>query len=222
MLSAIIAGDFRACVAKKVGDDTADSVGFLTLNPLMHIDAIGALLLVFYGFGWGRHVPVNPYNIVGGWRKTKIFLATFADVFAYIVTAIIAMVALFVLFGPSALIINHPFMVRAMDLVHFPISALFPEKSSITIIVGLILMGVMILNTMLSAIHIIINGTDTAFLLMAEDSSESYVLLSHLHYYRVMITSLILLFLFSGYLRLLVGEIIVRVSVVIAYLIGSL
>lgn len=46
--------------AKKLGDDTADEQGRLTLNPLAHIDPIGTLLLVLTGFGWAKPVPVNP------------------------------------------------------------------------------------------------------------------------------------------------------------------
>ena len=47
-------------VAKKLGDDTAEEQGRLTLNPLAHIDPIGTLLLVLTGFGWAKPVPVNP------------------------------------------------------------------------------------------------------------------------------------------------------------------
>jgi Zn-dependent protease len=55
-------------VAKKLGDQTASSLGRLTLNPFKHIDWIGTvllpgiLLLTFSGFvfGWAKPVPVNP------------------------------------------------------------------------------------------------------------------------------------------------------------------
>jgi len=46
--------------AKKLGDDTAEEQGRLTLNPLAHIDPIGTFLLVLTGFGWAKPVPVNP------------------------------------------------------------------------------------------------------------------------------------------------------------------
>jgi len=54
-------------VACKLGDPTAKAQGRLTLNPLVHIDPIGTVvvplvLLVLGGFifGWARPVPVNP------------------------------------------------------------------------------------------------------------------------------------------------------------------
>lgn len=58
--------------AKKLGDDTAESQGRLTFNPLAHIDPMGTLLLVLTGFGWAKPVPVNPnrfdrkYNMRAG------------------------------------------------------------------------------------------------------------------------------------------------------------
>lgn len=46
--------------ANKLGDDTAARQGRLTLNPIMHIDIVGGLLILLTGFGWARPVPVNP------------------------------------------------------------------------------------------------------------------------------------------------------------------
>lgn len=46
--------------AYKLGDPTARSLGRLTLNPLKHIDPIGAICMVLFRFGWAKPVPVNP------------------------------------------------------------------------------------------------------------------------------------------------------------------
>lgn len=46
-------------VAYKLGDPTARNMGRLTLNPLKHIDPIGALCMVFFRFGWAKPVPIN-------------------------------------------------------------------------------------------------------------------------------------------------------------------
>lgn len=46
--------------AYKLGDPTAKSLGRLTLNPVKHIDPIGALCMVFFRFGWAKPVPINP------------------------------------------------------------------------------------------------------------------------------------------------------------------
>lgn len=50
----------HAWTANYFGDDTPRLQGRLTLNPIVHIDPLGALLLVVAGFGWARPVLVNP------------------------------------------------------------------------------------------------------------------------------------------------------------------
>ncbi len=49
-------------VAYKLGDDTAKNLGRLSLNPLRHIDPIGALSMILFHFGWAKPVPINPLN----------------------------------------------------------------------------------------------------------------------------------------------------------------
>ncbi len=46
-------------VALKLGDPTARNLGRLTLNPAKHIDPIGFLVLLVFGFGWAKPVPIN-------------------------------------------------------------------------------------------------------------------------------------------------------------------
>jgi len=53
----------HAWSAYRLGDDTASLQGRVTLNPIAHLDPIGSLLLLFSGFGWGKPVPVNPYQL---------------------------------------------------------------------------------------------------------------------------------------------------------------
>lgn len=48
--------------AFKLGDPTAKAAGRLTLNPLKHIDPIGAVSMVLFRFGWSKPVPINEYN----------------------------------------------------------------------------------------------------------------------------------------------------------------
>jgi Zn-dependent protease len=50
-------------VAERLGDPTARLAGRLTLNPLPHIDPLGALAFVLAGFGWARPVPVDARNL---------------------------------------------------------------------------------------------------------------------------------------------------------------
>jgi Zn-dependent protease len=52
----------HALVADRLGDPTARRLGRITLNPLPHIDPIGALAFVLAGFGWAKPVPVDARN----------------------------------------------------------------------------------------------------------------------------------------------------------------
>lgn len=49
-------------VAYRCGDPTAKMMGRLSFNPLKHLDPIGTLFMLLFGFGWARPVPVNPRN----------------------------------------------------------------------------------------------------------------------------------------------------------------
>ena len=46
-------------VASKLGDPTPKYQGRLTLNPFAHLDLIGSLSIVFFGFGWAKPVQIN-------------------------------------------------------------------------------------------------------------------------------------------------------------------
>ena len=52
----------HAWVAKKLGDDTAERQGRVTINPAAHIDIVGFVSLLILGFGWGIPVPVDERN----------------------------------------------------------------------------------------------------------------------------------------------------------------
>jgi Zn-dependent protease len=52
----------HAVVADRLGDPTPRRLGRITLNPLPHIDPLGAIAFVLAGFGWAKPVPVNSRN----------------------------------------------------------------------------------------------------------------------------------------------------------------
>lgn len=53
----------HALVAFWLGDSTAERQGRLTLDPRAHIDPLGFISLLLLGFGWGKPVPYNPYQL---------------------------------------------------------------------------------------------------------------------------------------------------------------
>ena len=46
-------------VAYKMGDPTAYNLGRVPLNPLKHIDPMGSLCMLIFGYGWAKPVPIN-------------------------------------------------------------------------------------------------------------------------------------------------------------------
>lgn len=46
-------------ISSKLGDPTPRITGRLSLNPMAHLDPMGALLMVLTGFGWARPVQID-------------------------------------------------------------------------------------------------------------------------------------------------------------------
>ncbi len=49
-------------MAYKMGDRTAYNLGRVTLNPIKHLDPIGSLMMLIFGYGWAKPVPINVRN----------------------------------------------------------------------------------------------------------------------------------------------------------------
>ncbi len=95
----------HAWTAYRLGDPTAKLMGRLTLNPISHIDPLGAIMLLFAGFGWAKPVPVDGYRV--GYRgMLKVALA---GPISNVILAVVAALALrlFLLFpGGTGLMIQ--------------------------------------------------------------------------------------------------------------------
>lgn len=71
IISVVVHEYAHAWMAERLGDDTAKQAGRLTLNPFVHIDLIGTILLPLFLlllgsgflFGYAKPVPFNPYNL---------------------------------------------------------------------------------------------------------------------------------------------------------------
>lgn len=81
----------HAFAAHKLGDDTAKWNGRLTLNPLAHLDPIGSLMILAFGIGYAKPVPVNPYNFRKCSRKTGMALTALAGPLSNLLMAAISM-----------------------------------------------------------------------------------------------------------------------------------
>lgn len=65
----------HAVVADRMGDPTARNMGRFSLNPLVHLDPMGSIMLILTGFGWAKPVMVNPYNLRGNPRTGMAIVA---------------------------------------------------------------------------------------------------------------------------------------------------
>jgi Zn-dependent protease len=86
----LVAGPVHECAhayaALRLGDGTAKLFGRVSLDPVVHFDPVGGMLLVFtallglaYGgglaFGWAKPTPVNPYNLRGRYADARVAAA---------------------------------------------------------------------------------------------------------------------------------------------------
>lgn len=104
-------------VADRLGDPTARLSGRLTLNPLPHIDPLGAVAFVLVGFGWAKPVPVNAYNLRHP-RRDMAFIAgagplsNFALAFVAVVALrlLLPVAAVPIVFEPLKYVVNYVFL----------------------------------------------------------------------------------------------------------------
>lgn len=80
----------HALLATKQGDPTAKMSGRLTLNPLAHIDPIGALMIFIAGFGYAKPVPVNIRNFKN--RKKGMAITALAGPVSNLILAFISII----------------------------------------------------------------------------------------------------------------------------------
>ena len=75
----------HAFVAYKQGDMSPKAMGRVTINPLAHIDPIGFMCCVLFGFGWAKPVLINPLKFRN--YKKGCFLTSIAGVIVNLILA---------------------------------------------------------------------------------------------------------------------------------------
>lgn len=81
----------HAYAADKFGDPTPRSMGRVTLNPRVHLDILGTLLIFLVGFGWAKPVLINRANF----KKPRL-MGVIVSIVGPISNLIIAFVGLFI------------------------------------------------------------------------------------------------------------------------------
>lgn len=165
-ISVTLANTFRAWMAQKMGDDTPTMLGYLNLNPLVHIDPIGLIFLLLTDFGWGTYAPINFNHIDYPWHRLRTMVAAFANTFAYSVTAVITMTTL-LLFDKNILILPDQNSSLAI-MTHC-----YPTASSSALIVCLIGMSMVRLAIGLGALSFVINTVDVFLYFFTNHSRQT-------------------------------------------------
>jgi len=89
-------------VAYYYGDDTAKSLGRLSINPLVHIDLVGTILLpalLYFShagflFGWAKPVPINMHTVIKKGGFNGAIAVSLAGIVYNILLAFLAIIAL--------------------------------------------------------------------------------------------------------------------------------
>jgi len=93
----------HAWVADRLGDPTARLKGRISLNPLVHIDLSGLLFLLFFGFGWGKPVLIDPYNLKNP-RKDTAIIALAGPLINIILAIVLSLVSRLLLSSNSLIV----------------------------------------------------------------------------------------------------------------------
>ena len=213
-----IAGFFKAWAARLVGDRTAYEFGFMTFNPLAHIDFVGMVCLFLIRFGWGKFVPVNPFNISEPRKTPKIIFAFLADVLAYVLISIASMVALIAFWGFEPISKLLGYVVQG-GLSLGVASIIFPNSPSIVVVLALVLFAAMYLSIALSVLNLLVSGFTLSRVIFL--GSGRFV--SRMENYSVftqLFLPMILIFLLSGPLRIVLLYMIATIGQFIALMFG--
>ena len=125
LLIAITIHEFaHAFTADKLGDPTPSLQGRITLNPLAHLDPVGTIMLLLFGFGWDKPVNFDPHNLRNPRKDAAII--SLAGPASNILLATILGILTKVLTSPFLIGLLYPLIYINLVLAIFNLVPVFP------------------------------------------------------------------------------------------------
>lgn len=172
LIAATVMGYSVALLAYALGDDTAVDLGRNTLNPFAHVDMLGLFLFAVSGIGWGLHTPIDPGQIQGRWHYFKKFLLYIASPIVAILLSVVAFLLVFLLLGSYSKGLVYGMVSYGNSyLSQEYIAALYPQASSLIIMVSYILITIIYVS-ILCALFNVVSNCYRAILCMVGDVGQ--------------------------------------------------
>src|SRR4030042_6593877 len=117
----------HAWVADYCGDPTARIAGRKTLNPLAHLDPLGTLALLLVNIGWGKPVPVDPYNLDNP-KRDSMFISLAGPASNLLLAVFLSLLGKFLL--PQLFFLFSPLIILNVGLAIFNLLPVPPLDGS--------------------------------------------------------------------------------------------
>lgn len=116
----------HAVVADRLGDPTPRSQDRLTLDPRAHLDPLGTLALLFLGFGWGKPVQFDPYNLRNP-RRDSALIAIAGPISNLLFAVILSLILRIIVpdYSLTSLLLT-PLILMNISLAIFNLVPIFP------------------------------------------------------------------------------------------------
>lgn len=125
----------HAFVADKFGDPTPRTHGRVSLNPLKHLDFLGTVMLFIVNFGWGKPVPIDPYNLT---KREEILVGLAGPASNFVLAIFFALVIQFIPLSIFIIFIQTNLVLGIFNLLPIPpldgskiLLNILPEEQSI-------------------------------------------------------------------------------------------
>ena len=120
LLIAITIHEFsHSLAADRLGDPTPRAMGRLTLNPLAHLDPLGTLMIFIAHFGWGKPVPIDPYNFKNP-RRDEILVSLAGPASNLLLAIVFAVIFRFFPLLPIVIFIQMNLFLAIFNLLPIP------------------------------------------------------------------------------------------------------